>query len=613
MSSVSVFVAAFNSKYEKLHRAYEENFWATKMALKGASRQQETATKAALDDFLGDEKALEQVKQFLASAQLSPAEKSTLQCFQKTLETYITPASLRSDKIKIDELEAELQEHRGQLVMGLQRDGNFVKMTSTQLRNILRTSQNEGERKQAYEQAYGIGAHVAPRFCEIVKKRNAFAKARGFEDFYDMKVQQAEGLTKRKLFEILDDLEQKSKPIMVQSLERLARLKGPSALLPWNLSIAQTAPNPFLVSSNAYFPFENAVDVWARSFAALSITYKNAVMQLDLCEREGKYPNGFCHWPQVAWKDGNGNWVPSQANFTSLADPSAVGSGHTALTTLMHEGGHAAHFANVVQTSPLFAQERAPTSVAYAENQSMFLDSLVGDADWMARYALDKNGSPIPWALIEERIKEEHPYKVQLLRGMLAVPYFEKALYELPEDKVTPETILALADKIEREIQGGLSPRPLFSVPHILADESSCYYHGYVLAEMSVHQTRAHFLSKYGRIVDNPQVGKDLAEVYWRPGNSEPFLTLVEKLTGAPLGPQAWINELQETVEDLLASEKKAYDEAIQAGPKYKVGDNVDLDMTVRFVHGDLVVADSLKQGSLLEACKVFKTWVASL
>lgn len=55
--------------------------------------------------------------------------------------------------------------------------------------------------------------------------------------------------------------------------------------------------------------------------------------------------------------------------------------------------------------------------------------------------------------------------------------------------------------------QGGLAARPLLAVPHILADESSCYYHGYVLAEMSVHQTRAHFKAKYGKMVDNPQVG----------------------------------------------------------------------------------------------------------
>lgn len=54
---------------------------------------------------------------------------------------------------------------------------------------------------------------------------------------------------------------------------------------------------------------------------------------------------GFCHWPKPAWVKPDGSWQPATANFTSLADPSAVGSGLTALTTLMHEAGHAAHFA----------------------------------------------------------------------------------------------------------------------------------------------------------------------------------------------------------------------------------------------------------------------------
>ena len=60
--------------------------------------------------------------------------------------------------------------------------------------------------------------------------------------------------------------------------------------------------------------------------------------------------------------------------------------------------------------------------------------------------------------------------------------------------------------QVEKDIQGGPSGRPLLSVPHILSDESSCYYHGYVLAEMSVHQTRKYFLDKYSNIVDNPEV-----------------------------------------------------------------------------------------------------------
>jgi oligoendopeptidase F len=81
-------------------------------------------------------------------------------------------------------------------------------------------------------------------------------------------------------------------------------------------------------------------------------------MTLDLLDRKNKYSNGFCHWPQPAWVRPDGSWQPSRTNFTSLADPAAVGSGKTALTTLMHEAGHAAHFANIEMPSPLFSQVR---------------------------------------------------------------------------------------------------------------------------------------------------------------------------------------------------------------------------------------------------------------
>ena len=227
-------------------------------------------------------------------------------------------------------------------------------------------------------------------------------------------------------------------------------------------------------------------------------------MNLDLLDRKGKYSNGFCHWPQPAWIKPDGTWQPTVTHFTSLADPAAVGSGLTGLTTLMHEAGHAAHFANIRMPSPLFSQERAPTSVAYAELQSMFLDALVGDAAWRCKYAVSRDGTALPWDLIVEDVQAKHPYEVLALRGMLAVPYFEKALYEMPEDQLSAAAVQALADQVETRVQGGLGARPLLSVPHLLSDEASCYYHGYVLAEMAVHQTRAYFIAKDGHIVDNP-------------------------------------------------------------------------------------------------------------
>ena len=76
-------------------------------------------------------------------------------------------------------------------------------------------------------------------------------------------------------------------------------------------------------------------------------------------------------------------------------------------------------------------------------------------------------------------------------------------------------------------------------MPHITSDESSCYYHGYVFAEMAVHQSRAHFHGKYGVIVDNPKIGPEMLESFWLQGSGEPgFLKMVEDLTGKPPDPR---------------------------------------------------------------------------
>ena len=57
---------------------------------------------------------------------------------------------------------------------------------------------------------------------------------------------------------------------------------------------------------------------------------------------------------------------------------------------------------------------------------------------------------------------------------------------------------------------------------------------------------------QYGPLTDNPAVGKDLTEFYWRPGNAESFLALVEGLTGEPLTADAWVEDLQKPVDVLV-------------------------------------------------------------
>ncbi|KAL7522935.1 hypothetical protein ACHAWX_007671 [Stephanocyclus meneghinianus] len=618
-TEVTNFIDTTNTSYERLHRAFELQFWGTKMALSGPqySTEELTRTKGEMEAFLADESKLAKTRELLKIVPADSQHAKTLKMLERTFRCYIMESeeakALRAEAMKI---EGQLEAARNKLSLGAVIDGKFEEMSSVGLRNKVRVDPDEKVRKACYEGLTKIGDFVTENgFVELVKVRNRMAKALGYLDFYDYKVTNAEGFGKIALFEILDTLEKGTRPIMESARKRFAEENGgDDALEPWNLSFKMAGD--VTRRMDPYFPFSKSVEMWGRSFAAMNIGYRGATMDLDLLDRKGKYSNGFCHWPQPAWVKSDGSFQPSVTHFTSLADPSAVGSGYTGLTTLMHEAGHAAHFSNIEMPSPLFAQERSPTSVAYAELQSMFLDSLVGDADWMAKYAISKDGEAIPWDLIADKIKATHPYKVFALRGMIAVPYFEKELYEMPEDDITAESIKALADKVENDIQGGLSPRPLLSVPHILSDEASCYYHGYVLAEMGVHQTREYFLKRddlmlvLGFIADNPKVGPTITEAYWKPGNSEPFLDLVQNLTGSPLTGQAWINMLKQTVEDLLKQEKASYDDKRGETAADPSCDDIDLNMRIRIVDGDDVLADTSVDGSFLATCKSFENYV---
>lgn len=577
-----------------------------------------TKTKIAMEEQLSDPKRrleAERLRQNIPAD--SPADLiKTLDIIVRTCKCYDMSSSPEAKAIRDEtgRLESELEMARNKMNLGYNSpdDGSFVKASSVALRNLMRTADDEKVRKAAFDGLNSIAPFVLDKgFVEIIKLRNKLAKKLGFLDYYDYKVTNAEGFGRIRLFEILDGLEKGTRPILERARKELAERFGEDALLPWNTSYKMAGS--IVKKLDPYFPFSKSVERYVRSYAAMNISYEGSTMNLDLLDRDKKYGNGFCHWTIPAWRRPDGSWQPAIANFTSLANPSAVGSGLTALTTLFHEAGHASHFANIKQPSPLFSQERAPTSVAYAENQSMFLDSLISDAAWRAKYARDKDGKPLPFEIIDEEIRVTQPFKVFALRAMLSVSYYEKALYELPEEEVTAERIQALAKETEIAIQGGLGPRPLLSVPHLLSDEASCYYHGYTLAEMSVYQTRAFFLRRDGYIVDNPSVGPTLTKAYWECGNSRPFLEIVRDLTGKDLTADDWIAVLNEDVEEKVARERKEYDEAVGKCPATSKAtlDEV-LNMKVRFVDGDEVIADSTAtEGGILGACQVFEDFVA--
>ena len=302
-----------------------------------------------------------------------------------------------------------------------------------------------------------------------------------------------------------------------------------------------------------------------------------------------------------------GEWVPGQINFTAEAKPDQVGSGLRAINTLFHEGGHAAHFANVAQNAPCFSQEYAPTSMAYAETQSMFCDSLLGDADWLKRYARNAQGEAIPEALIRDRVASSQPMRAFDERSIAVVPYFEAALYQLPDAALTPEAVLALARETEVRVLGIESPRPMLAIPHLLNQESAASYQGYLLAHMAVYQTRAFFLRRDGYLTDNSAIGPALAEHYWAPGNSVDHDATLRSLTGEGFSARYLADECNKSVgRGLGRGARRPWPPRPRAA--YPGEAAASLDAQIRVVHGAEVLADSSEGEDAM--CDRFEAWV---
>ncbi|WP_303844677.1 M3 family metallopeptidase [Aeromonas sobria] len=592
-----------NADYLQVHRCKEDLFWSTYM---GTSDDQPgfTAAEQAYKAFCANPARLPALREMLAQAEQDDLKRGLqgwIAFFECNVIEDPAAAALMDELVAA---EADLFARRKGLKLTLlDEQGQQVAGSLPAASTSLAASPNEAVRQSALAMFHTLEQWVVGNgFLEVMAIRNRFARAMGYRDYFDYKVRKNEQMSPAQLFAILDDFIARTDARLQQSLAELKAAKGEAALLPHNLRYSVSGD--VTRQLDPYVPFSRALKDWVESFRRLGIQYRGATLTLDLLTREGKYENGFCHGPVPSFFQ-QGEWVPAVVNFTSLADPAQVGSGWSGLNTLFHEGGHAAHFANVTGNAPCFSQEFPPTSMAYAETQSMFCDSLLDDADWLKRYAKNAVGEAIPDELIKEMIAARQPFRVFNERQIALVAYFERDLYAMDEAERTPEAVLALARQWERKIVGVESPRPLLAIPHLLNQESACAYHGYLLALMAVEQTRAYFLGRDGYLTDNPRIGPDLAAHYWGPGNGMSHDETLRSLTGEGFSAVP----LAEAC-NLSAAESWLQAQACMAAAQQRpaVGEGTPLDAHIRVVHGAELIADNRESETRMLAD--FEAWV---
>jgi len=603
---------SLNREYLAVHSAKEDLFWSVYMAV---SEDHEALARAEAEfkAFVADPGRLRSAREAVASLAAAGFSQSEGGGLLKGLEGWralfeanvVEGEDGRAAMDRVIALEAELfAARRSYVPRHVDESGAEVDASLGSLATNIAANPDESARESSYRALRSLEEWVlGAGFIEIVKARNDLARSLGYSDFFEYKVRKTEGMRTEELFAILDSFERSTASACARGLAALASSSGEKALEPWNVRYA--SQGGALRESDPYFPFDLALDRWARSFRRMGIGFRGATLQLDLLDRPGKYQNGFCHGPGPAFYD-RGTWVPARVNFTSDGRPGQVGSGQRALETLFHEGGHAAHFANVAQNSPCFSQEYPPSSMAFAETQSMFCDSVLGDADWLVRYARDSSGESMPRSLIRARIAEEQPFRAWNQRMILVPPYFERELYAMDDRELEPGRLLALARATEERILGGPSPRPVLAIPHLLNQESAASYHGYLLALMAVYQTRALILDETGYIADNPAVGPLLAERYWAPGNSVSFGDALFSMTGERLSPRYLAEACNASSDEAWAVAEASIVASLERD--YPEGYPSTLDADVRIVHGDDTIADNSTSEERM--CSDFASWV---
>ncbi|RYZ72404.1 MAG: peptidase M3 [Proteobacteria bacterium] len=581
----------FDQAYLNLHVPKEELFWTTYMGTAQTPGELEAAD-LKLKEFAGSLSHLEQAREALRLA-ADEKERIALQGWVRFFESNtIESEDARRILSELIDLETQMMKARASLTFNY-RDtaGSSHSASSNRLSVNVTTDPDPEVRRTSYEAQLSLEQWVLENgFIEQVKKRNALARAQGFTDYYAYKLMKNEGLTLAELDEIFVPFEKASRDRMFEFFERIGQQKGAEALGASQLMYSLTGE--ISAELDPYFPFSKSIARWGLSFYRLGIRFRGATLTLDLLDRNGKYENGFMHGPVPSFMDGE-NWNPARINFTSNAIPTQVGSGQKGIVTLFHEGGHAAHFANVTQNSPCFSQEFPPTSMAYAETQSMFCDSLLSDADWMKRYAKDRLGREIPDSLIRKRIEMTQPIRAYKARSILVVSLFERRLYALDDRELTAENITRLARQVEKEIFGLDSvARPMLIIPHIISESGAGSYQGYLLADMAVYQTREYFKKKYGGLMDEPRIGRDLSEAYWSVGNRITHNQTVKRLTGETISGSALAVVCNYTVDEAWQEAEKQMNRMTTL-PEVGSLDDVDLDAKIRVVHGNEVLAES--------------------
>jgi peptidyl-dipeptidase A len=553
-AEIDSFILTFEERIAPVEKAVREAWW--RLATTGKREAQEELVRAGVEynGLFADREEFEKVERWYAErdALESPLLRRQVEVL------YLTFAGRQGDQEileRVEELEAEANavygNHRG--VVGGKEVGE------NEIREILRSSDDEELRRGAWEASKTVGREVEETVRELTRLRNRLAREAGYPDHYhrslDLQEIDAGGLGR-----IMADLESATDAAFGKLKDDIdAKLRsrfGVESVMPWHLSdpyfqsckqdpaalpgpgsggmsgANDSGPTPEQSSDASvvvrYFRNKDLTELTRKTYDNMGLEVRDVLAKSDLYEREGKNQHAFCLSVSREY--------PYDVRVLANIRPDAYW-----MDTMLHEFGHAVYDRYINPKLPYFLRTVAHTCTT--EAIALMMGSLADDPAWISATAgvpeaeLDGVREHILW--------RDRTDKLVFIRWALVMFNFERELYADPDRADLSELWWDLVERLQlvKRPQGRDEPDWAAKI-HVAV--APVYYHNYVLGHLIAAQLRHHLEERVadGPFFNSEVAGRYLLEALFGPGARNNWQDTVLGATGENLNSDYFVQSL---------------------------------------------------------------------
>jgi peptidyl-dipeptidase A len=521
MADSTALVADIAGRLRPLELDLAEAWWSSNTQSSPDADERRTTAELARRELLADASAFEEIRAaraaFADQAPRGEGERLVRRQLDILHDEFVpqqVAPDLRRAVVELEtRVESTFNNFRG-TIGGERVDDNTIL-------EILRSSRDVAERRDAWDAAKQIGPEVAEQVRELARLRNEAARTLGYRDHFALALATGE-LDEDRLFATLADVERATD---VPFGEWKAALDASLAdhfgcavdeLRPWHLDdpFFQDPPSAGAIALDHLFEGRDIEALTLRTYDGLGLDLRPVLATSDLYARDGKSQHAFCID------------IDREGDVRVLCN---IEPSERWMETMLHEFGHATYDRECDRALPWLL--RTASHPLTTEGIAMLFGRLTRDPTWLAEVAgVDRTEVD---TLRPELHAARRAGLLVFARWVLVMTTFERRLYAEPDSDL--DTFWwDLVERYQRVRRPDGRHAPDWAAKIHLA-AAPVYYQNYLYGELFASQLDATLAARADGLVDRPGAGALLTNEVFAPGTSLRWDELVERATGEPL------------------------------------------------------------------------------